>query len=338
MTKLAIDAMGGDFAPEEIVKGVNLAIKDFSDLELVLFGDTEAINKFLIPNDRVKIVHAPTKIDMGEKDPIGEIRRNRDTSLVKAFQAVKDKEVDGVVTAGPTQAVISAAHLIIRRIKGMKRVALCPTMPVIGDKARLLLDVGANVELRSEHLVQLAEYATIYLREVKGVKDPVIGLLNIGTEPGKGREVDKETYYALEADKNIHFFGNVEPKELFFTECDALITDGFTGNMVIKTCEGSAKAIGAYLKKEIKASFFAKIGYVFMNKVFKNFKKTMNSDEIGGAVLFGVDGTVIKSHGSSNSYAFYKAIEQAKNVAEAKVAEKMKKVLEESSALDGTEE
>lgn len=334
MIKLAIDAMGGDFAPEETVKGINLAIKEFDDIELVVYGDTDEINKYLVPNDRVKIVHAPSKIDMGEKDPIGEIRRNRETSLVKAFQAVKDKEVDGVVTAGPTQAVISAAHLIIRRIKGMKRVALCPTMPNMGDKARILLDVGANVELRSEHLVQLAEYATIYLREVKGIKDPIIGLLNIGTEPGKGREVDKETYYAMEACKNIHFYGNVEPKELFYTPCDALITDGFTGNMVIKTCEGSAKAIGGFLKKEIKASFFAKIGYLFMNKVFKKFKKVMNPDEIGGAVLFGVDGVVVKSHGSSSDYAFYRAIEKARLIASAKVVDKMKEIIEESGVLD----
>ena len=334
MIKLAIDAMGGDFAPEETIKGVNLAIKEFSDLELVIYGDTDEINKYLVPNERIKIVHAPSKIDMGEKDPIGEIRRNKETSLVKAFQAVKDKEVDGVVTAGPTQAVISAAHLIIRRIKGMKRVALCPTMPNMGDKARILLDVGANVELRSEHLVQLAEYATIYLREVKGIADPVIGLLNIGTEPGKGREVDKETYYAMKDCKNINFYGNVEPKELFSTPCDALITDGFTGNMVIKTCEGSAKAIGGFLKKEIKASFFAKIGYLFMNKVFKKFKKVMNPDEIGGAVLFGVDGVVVKSHGSSSDYAFYRAIEKARLIASAKVVDKMKKIIEESGALD----
>lgn len=334
MVKLAIDAMGGDFAPEETVKGVNLAIKEFSDIELVLYGDEVEIKKYLEESDRVKIVHAPSKIDMGEKDPIGEIRRNRDTSLVKAFEAVKNKEVDGVVTAGPTQAVISAAHLIIRRIKGMKRVALCPTLPNIGDKARILLDVGANIELRSEHLVQLAEYATIYLREVKGIKDPLIGLLNIGTEPGKGREVDKETYYAMEANKNIHFYGNVEPKELFSTPCDALITDGFTGNMVIKTCEGSAKAIGGFLKTEIKASFMAKIGYFFMSKVFKRFKKIMNSDEIGGAVLFGVDGTVVKSHGSSSAYAFYRAIEKAREISIAQVTDKMKKIIEESGAIN----
>lgn len=327
MVKLAIDAMGGDFAPEAIVNGVNLAIAQYDDIELTLFGDEKEINKYLLPNPRVKIVDAPKKIDMGEKDPIGEIRRNRDTSLVMAFQAVKDKLVDGAVTAGPTQGTIAAAHLIIRRIKGMKRVALCPTLPNIGGKSRLLLDVGANVELRSEHIVQLAQYATIYLRETTGIENPMVGLLNIGAEPGKGREVDKETYYLLKDDKNINFYGNVEPKEIFSTDCDILVTDGFTGNMVMKTSEGVAKAIGGFLKSEIKASFSAKIGYFFMKNVFKKFKKVMNPDEIGGANLFGVDGVVVKAHGASNPYAFSCAIGQARKVVLGGVVEKMKVII-----------
>ncbi len=327
MIKLAIDAMGGDFAPEAIVKGVNLAIAAYDDIELVLYGDEQEIKKYLQVNDRVKIVHAPKKIDMGEKDPIGEIRRNRDTSLVMAFQAVKDKEVDGAVTAGPTQGTIAAAHLVIRRIKGMKRVALCPTLPNIGGKSRLLLDVGANVELRSEHIVQLAEYATIYLQETVQIKKPLVGLLNIGSEPGKGREVDKETFQLLSQNQNIHFFGNIEPKELFFTDCDILITDGFTGNMVMKTSEGVAKMIGKYFKDEIKKSFSAKIGYLFMKKVFKNFKKALNPDEIGGSNLFGVDGVVVKAHGASSDYAFSKAINQARLTVQGNVIEKMKTII-----------
>ena len=262
MVKLAIDAMGGDFAPKEIVKGCNIAIAKHEDLELVLYGDEEQINQYLIPNPRITVVHAPRKIDMGEEDPIREIRNNRDTSLVKAFQAVKDKEVDGVVTAGPTQAVIIAAHLIIRRIKGMKRVALCPELPVIGGKSRLLLDVGANLELRSEHIVQIAQFASIYLRETRNIKEPLVGLLNIGTEKGKGREVDINAYGLLKDDPYINFYGNVEPKELFSTPCDILVSDGFTGNMVMKTSEGVAKALGATLKEEIAKNIWGKIGYL----------------------------------------------------------------------------
>jgi glycerol-3-phosphate acyltransferase PlsX len=327
MVKLAIDIMGGDFAPLAIIDGVKLALKRYEDLEFVLFGDEEIIKKHILNHPRVQVVHAPDKIDMGEKDPIGEIRRNRNTSLVRAFQAVKNKEVDGAVTAGPTQGTIAAAHLIIRRIPGMKRVALCPILPNLGGKHRLLLDVGANLELRSEHLLQLAQYATIFSREVWGIAKPIVGLMNIGTEPGKGRELEKEAFQIMQADENITFLGNIEGKELFSTPCDILITDGFTGNMIMKTSEGVAKAVGVFFKQEINQSFRAKLGYLFMKPIFKNFKKQLSPDEIGGAHLFGVDGVVVKAHGSSDAYAFSNAIMQARNVVVGNVIEKMKKII-----------
>ncbi|MDD3999634.1 MAG: phosphate acyltransferase PlsX [Bacilli bacterium] len=326
MVKLAIDVMGGDNAPLEIIKGVDLALKRFSDLEFLLFGDEEVIKANLEDSSRVTIIHCTKKIDMGEENPIGEIRNNRDSSLVKAFQAVKDREADGVVTAGPTQATVAAAHLIIRRIKGMKRVALCPTLPYLGGKTRLLLDVGANSDLRSEHLLQLAQYASIYAREVSGLNDPLVGLMNIGSEPGKGRELEKETYELLKNDPHVNFYGNVEGKEIFSTECDILLTDGFTGNMIMKTSEGVAKAVGNFLKAEINTTK-KKIGYLLMKDVFKKFKKTLSADEIGGANLFGVDGIVVKAHGSSNAYAFSNAINQARLAVIGNVVEKMKNII-----------
>lgn len=326
MVKLAIDVMGGDYAPLEIIKGIKIALERFSDVEFLLFGDENIIKANLEENDRIKIVHCPDKIDMGEKDPIGEIRKNKNTSLVMAFQAVHDKVADGVVTAGPTQGAVAAAHLIIRRIKGMKRVALCPRLPELGGKSRFLLDVGANTELRSEHLLQLAQYASIYAHEVSGIEKPLVGLLNIGTEPGKGRELEKETYELLKNDPNVNFYGNVEGKEVFSTPCDILLTDGFTGNMVMKTCEGVARAVGTFLKTEIN-SFGKKLGYIFMRKVLKKFKKTLSPDEIGGANLFGVDGIVVKAHGSSDAYAFSNAINQARLAVLGNVVEKMKKII-----------
>ncbi len=327
MVKLAIDIMGGDFAPLEIIEGVNIAIEKYSDLELTLFGDENIIKEKVVKSDRIKIVHAPDKVDMGEENPISEVRKNKDTSLVRAFQAVKDKEVSGVVTAGPTQVAVTAAHLIIRRIKGMKRTALCPVLPNLGGKHRLLLDIGANVELRSEHLLQLAQYASIYLREIEGVKEPLVGLMNVGSEKGKGREVDVETYNLLEENENINFFGNIEGKDIFETKCDIILTDGFSGNLVMKTSEGVAKAVGTFFKSEIKSSFRNKLGYLFMKKAFKNFKKTLSPDEIGGANLFGVDGVVVKAHGSSNAYAFSNAINQARLAVKADVVEKMKSII-----------
>ncbi|HHU56370.1 MAG TPA: phosphate acyltransferase PlsX [Acholeplasmataceae bacterium] len=327
MIKLAIDAMGGDFAPKEIVKGVNIALKQFSDLELVLFGDENEIKKYLEANDRVKIVHAESKLDMGEKDPVRAIRTNKELSIVKAFKSVADGECSGAVTAGPTQGVIVASHLIIRRIKGMKRVALCPELPMFAGKKRLLLDVGANTEIKSLHMLQQAQFASIYASKVLGVEKPLVGLLNIGTEPGKGRELDLEVYELLTQDPNINFYGNVEPKELLTTECDILITDGFSGNLVMKTMEGTAKALGMALKEEISKTLGGKIGYLFMKKNLANFKNRLNPNEIGGAVIFGVDGVVVKAHGSSNAYAFSQAIKQARLAVKGDIINKMKENL-----------
>ncbi|MCK9537081.1 MAG: phosphate acyltransferase, partial [Bacilli bacterium] len=217
----------------------------------------------------------------------------------------------------------------VRRIKGMKRTALCPTLPDLGGKSRLLLDVGANLELRSEHILQLAQYATIYLREVQGVTQPLVGLMNIGAEPGKGRELEKETYELLKANPHVNFYGNVEGKEIFSSPCDILITDGFTGNMVMKTCEGVVRTVGDFFKEEISKSFFYKLGYLFMRGIFNKFKKKFSPDEIGGANLFGVDGVIVKAHGSSDAYAFSNAIAQARKTVLGNVIEKMKKVIDE---------
>lgn len=327
MIKLAIDAMGGDNAPSEIVKGVNLAVKEFDDVEFTLFGDEEQIKKYLVPSNRVKIVHAPEALSMGEKDPIRTIRTNKELSLVKAFQAVHDKECDGVVTAGPTQGVIVAAHMIIRRIPGMQRVALCPAMPVVGGKSRLVLDVGANTDIRPEHMLQHAQFASVYVSKTRGIEKPLVGLLNIGTEPGKGRELEKEAFALFEKCESINFYGNVEPKELFTTPCDIIITDGYSGNICIKSVEGTAKAVGIILKEEIGKSFASKIGYLFMRKTFKNFKYRMSGAEVGGALVFGVDGIVTKSHGSSEAMDFKFAIAQARKAVKGEVVEMMKTYL-----------
>lgn len=330
MIKLAIDAMGGDYAPDITVKGAMQAIKEFPDLELVLYGDRERIMSLLTDSTRITVQHAPRQIQMGEKDPITEIRNNRDTSMVTAFEAVKNREVSGVVTAGPTQGAIVAAHLIIRRIKGMKRVALCPNIPTLKEGGAIMLDVGANIEIRPEHIVQYAEFAHIYSQAVRGIENPTCALLNIGTEPGKGRELEKETYQLLSENKLLNFKGNIEPKELLTSDIDIIITDGFTGNIAMKTFEGAAKAFGLALKDEIQKTFAGKLGYLFMRKNLSNFKQRFSADEIGGAAIFGVDGVVIKAHGSSSAYAFKNAIRQARLAVLGDVVNKMKERIQDS--------
>ena len=212
-------------------------------------------------------------------------------------------------------------------MKGMKRVALCPQLPNVFGKSRIMLDVGANTDIRPEHILQHAQYASIFYQETRGVEKPLVGLINIGTEPGKGRDQEKEVFKLLSEDESINFFGNVEPKDMLTTECDILVTDGFSGNLVMKTMEGTAKAVGSLLKQEIKKSFRSKIGALFMKKSLNTFKSTLNSEEVGGAVVFGVDGTIVKAHGNSSAYAFSKAIELCVKAVKGNVVETMKEKL-----------
>ena len=194
MIKIGVDANGGDLGVEATVPGAMRAVSMFKDIEIVLYGDENKIKPLLTNNERISTVHTDVTMDMGEHDPVRAVRTMRNSSLDMVMYAAKNKEVDAVVTSGPTQCVIMAAHLIIRRLPCMERVALCPIIPNMDGNPRLLLDVGANVELRPEHIGQFAVFATVAAKEVLGIKDPTVGLLNIGSEPGKGREQEKITY------------------------------------------------------------------------------------------------------------------------------------------------
>lgn len=323
MIKIAVDAMGGDFTVETTVPAAQMAVKEFKDIEIVLFGDENKIKPLLKNDERITIVHTPKYVDMGEHDPVSYVRRNKDASLCMALKAGKDKECDAVVTAGPTQVVIVGAHLIVRKLKEMSRVALCPIIPSFDKKGRILLDVGANIELRPEHIEEIAIFGATISKEVLGVENPKVGLLNIGTEEGKGRVVDQETYELLKNSKNVNFFGNIEPKEMLMSECDVFVTEGFTGNMVMKTMEGTAKTMGKILKQEIKSSLGGIIGYLFMRKALKRFAKRMDASEVGGAMIIGVPTPVVKAHGSSDPIAFKNAIRQARLMVETDLINKV---------------
>lgn len=329
MIKIAIDAMGGDNAPVEIVKGCDLALDAYKDIELVLFGDEKQIKSLLKHQDRVTIVNTTEVISMGEKDPVRAIRSNRDSSMVKALYSAKNGDTSAVVSAGPTQALIVGAHLVIKRMEKMHRVALAPIIPSVDQKGRILLDVGANIELRPEHLLELALYATVVSREYLGVEKPSVVLMNIGTEEGKGRELEKETFKLLKENPQIHFLGNIEGKEILTTEANIVLTDGYTGNVLMKTMEGTAKGMGNMLKEEIKSSLMGKIGYLFMKKNLKRFQKRMDASEIGGAMIFGIKAPVIKAHGSSNAHAFMNAIRQARQFVKNNVVEKVELALKD---------
>lgn len=212
----------------------------------------------------------------------------------------------------------------------MHRVALAPIIPSTDGRGRILLDVGANIELRSEHLLELALYATITAKEYLGIKNPKVALINIGSEEGKGRELEKETFQLLKNHPMINFMGNIEGKEVLSTDADIMLTDGYTGNVLMKTVEGTAKAMGSMLKEEIKSSLGGKIGYLFMKKNLKRFSKRLDASEIGGAMIFGIQAPVIKAHGSSSAYAFKNAIAQARLFVKNDVLNQVNEALEKT--------
>lgn len=327
MIRLAVDGMGGDNAPAEIVKGTLMALEKFDNIEITLFGDKEKMAPYLKAHPRLEVVHTPYFLEMGEKDPIKQYRTHKEASMFMAMQHVKDGKAEAVVSAGPTQALVVGGHFIIRRMPAMKRVAICPVIPSYDGRGRLLLDSGANVEFKPEHLLDFAVYATIMAEKVLKRDKPTLGLINIGTEDGKGRDFDKETFALLKASSDVNFVGNIEPKEVFTTEADILLSDGFTANIVMKTMEGTAKGMGMLLKREIKATFLSKIGALFMKKALYKFKKSLDASEIGGALIMGLDGVVIKAQGASQAYGFYNGIRQAKEMVEANVISLVSEVL-----------
>lgn len=323
MIKIAVDAMGGDNAPKITVEGAMKAAKQFEDIEITLYGNKYDIDKYLTNDKRIKIVHTLEHLTMAEKDAIKKMRRDKKSSMAMGLYSVKEGENDCFVTAGPTGPFVAGAHLIVRRIKGMKRTALTPLFPSLNGQL-LFMDVGANLETKPEHLIQYAKAASIYAEEALGIESPKVGLINNGEEKGKGRELEKSAFDLLEKDENINFVGNVEAKFMFTTEADILVTDGYTGNAILKSTEGALKAFGSVLKKEIGSNIWGKIGYMFMRKNIKRVVKTFDVSDIGGVILLGVNAPVVKAHGSSTEVDFSSAIKQARNVVNKDVVNKIK--------------
>lgn len=332
MIKIAIDAMGGDYAPKEQVLGAMLAVKEINDIEVVLYGQKDKINQFLVDHERISVVHAEDVIPMDEKNPIAAIRKTKKASMVMALQSVSDQVNDAVVSSGATQALIAGAHIIVRRMDKFKRTAIAPVIPTIDHRKFILLDTGANLQIRPEHMLQQAYFATIYANKILGIEHPRVGLINIGTEKGKGRELDQEVYQLFETTDLIDFAGNIEPKTILEPECDILISDGFTANIVMKTMEGTAKAMGKSLKEHLMSSFTGKIAGLLAKKNLMNFKKQLSAEEIGGAVIYGLKKPVIKAQGASKSYGFYNAIKQASNIVRNQVFETVEAYIENESS------
>ncbi|MDT0713255.1 phosphate acyltransferase PlsX [Staphylococcus epidermidis] len=320
MVKIAVDMMGGDDAPGIVLDAVKKAVEDFKDLEIILFGDESQYN---LSHERIEFRHCTEKIEM-EDEPVRAIKRKKDSSMVKMAEAVKSGEADGCVSAGNTGALMSAGLFIVGRIKGVARPALVVTLPTTDGKGFVFLDVGANADAKAEHLLQYAQLGNIYAQKIRGIQNPSVSLLNIGTEAAKGNSLTKKAYDLFEKNQSFNFTGNIEAKTLMDGNVDVVVTDGYTGNMVLKNLEGTAKSIGKMLKETIMSSFKNKLAGAVLKKDLETFAKKMDYSEYGGSVLLGLDSTVVKAHGSSNAKAFYSAIKQAKIAGEENIVQIMK--------------
>lgn len=289
MVKIAVDMMGGDDAPGIVLDAVKKAVEDFKDLEIILFGDESQYN---LSHERIEFRHCTEKIEM-EDEPVRAIKRKKDSSMVKMAEAVKSGEADGCVSAGNTGALMSAGLFIVGRIKGVARPALVVTLPTTDGKGFVFLDVGANADAKAEHLLQYAQLGNIYAQKIRGIQNPSVSLLNIGTEAAKGNSLTKKAYDLFEKNQSFNFTGNIEAKTLMDGNVDVVVTDGYTGNMVLKNLEGTAKSIGKMLKETIMSSFKNKLAGAVLKKDLETFAKKMDYSEYGGSVLLGLDGTVV---------------------------------------------
>ncbi|HHT41991.1 MAG TPA: phosphate acyltransferase PlsX [Firmicutes bacterium] len=312
MTKIAVDAFGGDYAPEQIVEGALLAA-DQEGISVILTGDENRLKALVdgkAGSNRIEIVHAPQVVHMDD-EPVAAVRSKDDSSLVRGAKLVQAGEAQALVSAGNTGASLAASLFHIKRIKGVERPAISTLMPTATGFS-LILDVGANADCRPNQLVQFAQMGSIYAAEVLKVPNPRVGLLNVGHEPGKGNQLVKEVYNLLQ-DASLNFVGNVEGREIPGGGVDVVVCDGFVGNIVLKFAEGLGSTLLGMIKEEAQRSAVSLAGAALMKPGFRRIKKRMDPNEYGGAPLLGVNGVVIIAHGGSNAKAIYNAVRVARD-------------------------
>lgn len=324
--KIFIDAMGGDFAPQAPVEGAIEALRRFPQLEVILAGVLPEIEKYLVNCDdvrsRIALLDAPEVIT-NDESPVMGVRRKVNSATVKGMLALRDKAVDGFVSAGSTGAVLAGGMFRLGRIPGIERPALAPLMPN-GKSHFLLIDCGANVDCKPEYLVQFGMMGTAYMQGVMGLENPRVGLVNIGAESEKGNALVKAVYPMLE-NAPYNFVGNVEARDVMADVADVLVADGFSGNLILKNTEGVAIALLNIIKQEMMADTRGKLAGLIGKPAFRRVKKVMDYTEVGGAPLLGVQGAVVKAHGSSNAHAFACAIGQVIKMIDGQVVDIIEK-------------
>ena len=320
--KIAIDAMGGDFAPKVVVEGAKTALEAFSDLEtLYLVGDEAQIQplvtEYALPSDRIEIVHTDEMVEMHESGA-KMLRKKKKASITLTADLVKKGVVDGMVGAGNTGAAVANATIKLRTLEGISKASICSVMPNNFGHC-LLMDAGANPDPRPENLVESAVMGSIYMRNLYGIKKPKVGIMSNGEEEEKGTEFTRAAHTLIKelvaSGKELPFeyLGNIEGRDIFLSDVDVCLTDGFTGNVILKTAEGLAKGIGGWIKEEYNKNIFSKIAGLLSKPVFARLKDRTSHEKVGGSLLIGVNGVCVIGHGSSSAYAIHNTIRLAMN-------------------------
>ena len=343
--KIIIDAMGGDNAPQAPVLGALQAVKDFG-AQVTLVGRGEEILDVLRNNGidalpaGMEISHADEVVDMHD-DPANVIRKKKNSSMVVGLKMVADGEGDAFISAGSTGALLSGATLVVKRVKGIRRAAMGPVMPNKAGGKTVILDCGANAECTAEFLLQFGLVGSLYAQKYLGVENPKVGLLNIGTEDSKGTPLQKEAYALLtEASEQgiLNFVGNVEARDVPLGAVDVVVCDGFAGNVLLKSIEGTAMFMGSLMSKMFKKNIFSKLAAMLVMKDIKAFKKLLDYREIGGTQFLGIKKPVIKAHGSSDERAFRNAVKQAMDAANCNIAEDLEEGLKALTAKENADD
>lgn len=326
VTKIVLDAMGGDNAPQAPVQGAVNAVNTRNDIKVFLVGQEdvvrEELSKYTYNKEQIEVVHAPEVIEMAEP-PVLAIRRKKQSSIVVGMSMVKKKEADAFVSAGSTGAILVGGQLIVGRIKGIQRPPLAPLIPT-ENGVSLLIDCGANVDARADHLVHFAQMGSIYMENVVGIKKPKVAIVNIGAEEEKGNALVKEAMPLLRECSGINFVGSIEARDIPKGEVDVIVCEAFVGNVILKLYEGLSKTLVGVIKKGLLSTLRSKIGAALALPALKNTLKSFDATEYGGAPLLGLNGLVVKTHGSAKDKEITNAIYQCVNFKEQDINGKIK--------------
>lgn len=322
MIRIAIDAMGGDFAPDEIIKGVVLAAKDIPQIVPILVGNEQKLKSFKKISN-FQIVHADEVISMNDS-PVAAVKQKKRASINVAMELVKNNKADAIISAGNTGALMASALFKLGRIEGIERPAIATIFPNSKGGQFLLLDMGANVDSKPKNLLQFAQMGSVYSEHIMRVKNPRIGLLNIGSEIEKGNELTQQTYPLLK-ESSLNFIGHIEGGDILADKADVIVCDGFVGNVILKFGESTSHIIFSLLKEELKKNILSKAGALILRPALLNIKKRIDYDELGAAPLLGLNGIVFKAHGRAKAKAIKNALRVCSEAVEHNLAESIKK-------------